>query len=202
MQELLGALGLAWPRLLLYPGGLSVVGLAWLLARILAQLSPGSHGFWRMHVDFASVLPLIAISLLPLPYAVPFPNGLDLIIALALLDGPLWLRQDDRRWTVDGVPSTVHRPSSIVLFVLAGFAMSQGAGSWRLDSLLGWATRPAPLDRALLLVGSLGWLIAALRSQSPDPYYQDLGAVLRLIGHLLIAGLPWLGLIYAASTVW
>jgi hypothetical protein len=136
------------------------------------------------------------ISLLPLPYAVPFPYGLDLIVALALLNGPLWFLQDGKQHPA------AHRPSSTVLFVLAGLAMAQGAGGWRLDGLLGWATRPALLDRALLLIGSLGWLIAALRIESPDPHGRDLGALLRLIGHLLIAGLPWLGLLYAASTVW
>jgi hypothetical protein len=194
MQEFLGALGLAWPRLLLYPGGLSALGLVWLLTRLSPRPRLPARSLWPGPGDFSAVPPLLAISLMPLPYAVPFPYGLDLIVALALLNGPLWLLRSHHP------PPTTHHPT--ILFVLAGLAMAQGAGGWRLDGLLGWATRPAPLDRALLLLGSLGWLIAALRIESPDPHGRDLGALLRLIGHLLIAGLPWLGLLYAASTVW
>lgn len=45
MGELLGALGLAWPRLLIYPGGLGALLLAWLVGRCLrgAQGATGNR---------------------------------------------------------------------------------------------------------------------------------------------------------------
>ncbi|MBX0330043.1 hypothetical protein K2Z83_20450 [Oscillochloris sp. ZM17-4] len=79
MGELLGALGLAWPRLLIYPGGLSALGLAWLLSRWMVvgkRPSPPAPLPLRRErgvVIIDALPPLLALALLPLPPARGFP---------------------------------------------------------------------------------------------------------------------------------
>ncbi|NJM06235.1 hypothetical protein HC891_08620 [Candidatus Gracilibacteria bacterium] len=84
MGELLVTVGQAWPRLLLYPGGLSAIALAWVLSR----------GAGVRVVSAADLMlaagPLLLISLLPLPGARDFPYTLDLFSALLLLELPRW----------------------------------------------------------------------------------------------------------------
>ena len=91
MSELLGALGLAWPRLLLYPGGAFALGAGWLLAAWLSGCAgrpvapPSAPGPGDL---LAALPPLAAIALMPLAPARSFPYGLDLVIALTLLEWP------------------------------------------------------------------------------------------------------------------
>lgn len=125
MGEWLGTLGLAWPRLLLYPGGLSALGLAWVLDCLLVysadrsvsaptRTSPvdGARGWLEAAaspVDGAAregpgrildlstvVAPLLIISLLPLPQSGYFAYTPDLLVALVLLEWP-WLCWYGRR---------------------------------------------------------------------------------------------------------
>lgn len=186
MQELLGALSAAWPRLVIYPGGLTALTLCWLIQRVRRGERRGS--IRAKAVLLAVAMQLVAISLLPLPYAVPFPYGLDLLVALALLDGPLWLADE---------PARNRKPWGYGLLLLAGLALIEGSGSLRLDSLLGWHSRPEVADRVLLLVGSGGWLAGALWAGRWLPY--GAGATLRLVGHGMIASLPWLGALLGAG---
>jgi hypothetical protein len=82
--ELLVAIGQAWPRLLLYPGGLSVFVLALLIGGKSARRLP------ELDELLLALGPLLLISLLPLPPASPFPFSIDVITALALLELPRW----------------------------------------------------------------------------------------------------------------
>jgi hypothetical protein len=184
MQELLGALGPAWPRILFYPGGLTALSLALLITfgrRYLpipsATLRTGSHPP-NLQSPTSNLLVLTlqlgAITLLPLPYAVPFPYGLDLMTALVLLDGPGWLGEEQ-------MPRKPLWPW--LLFVLGGLAFAEGSGGWRLDGLLHWYGREMVSDRLLLIAGSLLWLGGAFSSGR---------GALRLVGHGMIAALPWL----------
>ncbi len=110
MGEWLGTLGLAWPRLLLYPGGLSALGVAWVLDFLLVSsadrsvsASPRVHegatasspvdgaargGAWCILDLSAVVAPLLIISLLPLPQSGYFAYTPDLLVALVLLEWP------------------------------------------------------------------------------------------------------------------
>src|SRR5262249_32113737 len=83
-NELLALLGRAWSRLLIYPGGLTAFGLAWLIHALqnreprTTQRVPDREpdrldgsGFWVLG---SIVLPWLALALLPLPLAVALPR--------------------------------------------------------------------------------------------------------------------------------
>lgn len=182
MGEALGALGLAWPRLLLYPGGLSALLGAWLLARWLGRNSPTSAASL---VDLLP--PLLALSLLPLPPARAFPYGLDLPTSLALLLWP-WLRALAQSGEIEPGRLRVRAPGGALL-LLAMLLLAEGAGAIELSALLrapteGWRW-------ALLIAGGLAWIgavqrLGALRGG-------DLSVWLGAWGLLLVGALPLLG---------
>lgn len=189
MSELLGALGLAWPRLLLYPGGAFAIGAGWLLAAWLSRCAgrpvappsaPGPAGL------VAALPPLAAIALMPLAPARSFPYGLDLVIALALLE---WPRALQGRGLSREEALQQYGP-----LLAAAALLAEGAGGLELTRLLrapgGW------LDRALLAAGTLIWLAALPRLLAAGP--GGLGGRLRALGLLLVAALPLLGALAAA----
>ncbi|MFV9503895.1 MAG: hypothetical protein AB4911_04940 [Oscillochloridaceae bacterium umkhey_bin13] len=185
MGELLGALGLAWPRLVIYPGGLSALVASWLLARWLAwclrqpspvvrPVQPGAIG------DLLA--PLLALSLLPLAPAASFPYGLDLIVALALLEWPHarhHLASDDQH-------SYLERCWPLLL-AAAGLAVaSRGLD---LSRLLRW---PQSLPhQGLLISSSLLWLVSLPGWLGAAPTSWPLR--LRSLGLVWLGSLPLLG---------
>ena len=109
-NELIALLGLAWSRLLLYPGGLAAFAAVWLLAAFQADL-PGSHlpaaspAVVGAEVETAQnagrpasqpwflilgalVPPWLGLALLPLPPAPGLSRQVDIVVALALLECP------------------------------------------------------------------------------------------------------------------
>jgi hypothetical protein len=185
MGELLGAVGLAWPRLLLYPGGLFALAAAWLLGRWLgiAGLGTGSQGWGFLAV----VPPLVAVSLLPLAPARAFPYGLDLVIALALLEAPrlgALARAGREELARDYLP-----------LLVAAAAMAGAAGGLELTRLL--RVPEAWPGRALLGVGAALWLVALPRLVAGGP--AGLAGRLRSLGLLAVAALPVLGALAAAE---
>lgn len=179
MGELLGALGLAWPRLLIYPGGLGALLLAWLVGRCLtgaqkakgqrpkaghppaggrdAADDRGSGGPPQITLSPLILPPLLALSLLPVPPARGFPYGLDLVTALALLEWPRWAAL-----APELSPARVRelaRPYAQLL--LAALALAEGAGSLGLSDLLRAPEEQQALRWALLIVGAAAWLLAA-----------------------------------------
>lgn len=213
MGELLGALGLAWPRILLYPGGLFALVAAWLLDRWLRRCRAGAG--WPAHgtgpagggglgqglAPLALVAPLAVLTLLPLAPARSFPYGLDLVAAIALLELPrlLALRELDRE--------RLGREYAPLL--VAALGMTSAVGSAGLSRLLlppeGWRAR------ALLAAGTVLWLLALPRllpggadapgaprtaqaAPSTPPAEQ-----LRALGLLLIGVLPLLGALAAGT---
>lgn len=191
MGELLGALGLAWPRVLLYPGGLFALLAAWLLLawlRARGLRTGGAEG--RGGGVVALVPPLAALTLLPLAPARSFPYGLDLVLALALLEWPrlfAWLRApgaaiDDRTLRAD-----VAR-DYLPLLAAAGL-MGAGVGGLELTRLLRWPQGIA--DQALLAGGALLWTAALPRLLLAGP--PSLAGGLRALGLTLIAALPLVG---------
>ncbi|PDW03590.1 hypothetical protein [Candidatus Viridilinea mediisalina] len=229
MGELLGALGLAWPRLLFYPGGIFALVAAWLLAmwlrhcaralilepeatwqpnRIIpftivdCRLQIGEHGApmgfsvldnaacSRVIGIIATVPPLAVVSLLPLAPARPFPYGLDLIVALALLEWPrIWLQRQPTR------NDLLHAYWPLLI---AAWGWSEATGGLGLSRLLAW---PEPMARQILmLMGTALWLT----SLPPllDGELRSLAARLRALGLLLIACLPLIALLAAYGAAW
>ena len=192
MGELLGALGLAWPRLLLYPGGVFALAAAWLLERWL-RLCAGRPAAPPAPLAPANILdwlpPLAALTLLPLAPARGFPYGLDLAVAAGLLEWPR-LRHADWRRLGRAPLLRAYGP------LLAGaLLMAEGAGGLGLSGLLTWPA--SALDRALLLGGALVWLAALPRLLSDGP--GGLAGRLRALGLLLVGALPLLGALAALS---
>ncbi|RRR71613.1 MAG: hypothetical protein EI684_11330 [Candidatus Viridilinea halotolerans] len=146
---------MAWPRLLVYPGGLFAIVAAWLVTRWLHWCAriPWRTATFGTYQTLGSLLPpLVAISLLPLAPARPFPYGLDLFVALGLLEWPRmqqWLQQQPTR--------------SVLLqrywpLLLAALGWAEAVGGVGLSRLLAWPE--APLNQALLLVSTALWLSA------------------------------------------
>lgn len=189
MNELLGALGLAWPRLLLYPGGL----FALLAGRLL--------GVWLAHcgcvptrsaqsglAELAAVVPpLAALSLMPLTPARSFPYGLDLVVALALLAWPQALAGAPMRRT------ELTRAYGPLLVAVLGTTVA--LGGLELTRLL---RLPEPwVQRALLGCATALWLVSMPRLLAGASH--GTASELRALGLLLIAALPVLGALAAAT---
>lgn len=85
MSDLLGALGQAWPRLLLYPGGLSAMLAVVMFARLRGVTITRDRHITTL-ID--TLPPLCVLTLLPLAPAASFAYGLDLATTLLLLMWP------------------------------------------------------------------------------------------------------------------
>jgi len=213
MGEWLGALGLAWSRLLLYPGGLSALLAAWLLDRVLmtdnqrrAAVMASPEAVSLIGVS-AVAAPLLLISLLPLPRSGFFGYTPDLLVGLLLLEWPQLLLSARMLRTAPGEMAARRQVliEGYILLLLAILLFMQAAGSFRLDALTreiepmffpGWSLR---------LAGIAGWSIALLPllgigAVTPTPAAGALrwGMQLRSLGHILLAYLPWLPLVQAA----
>lgn len=205
MGEWFGALGLAWPRLLLYPGGLSALFLAWLLDRVVVPQAPRRATAGHHPPDIvalsAVVAPLLLISLLPLPYTRPFDYTPDLPTALVLLEWPLLLQMGTTRQAA--APAQYRALlAGYTLLLLATLVLAQISGSLRLDVLTRTFEQPALTTALERLAVSAGWSIALLpllRFSLADTAAADglltWGLRLRALGHLLLAGISWLPVI-------
>jgi hypothetical protein len=182
--ELLGALGLAWPRLLLYPGGVFALLAAQLLAVWLGRCGvarPAEGAAGGLAALVAAVPPLAVIALMPLPPARSFPFGLDLVVALALLEWPRLLAAGELR---RGALARDYLP------LLAGAGlMAAAVGGVELSLLLRLPEGAA--QRALLAMGAALWLGATPRLLAGGP--AGLPGRLRALGLLLLGALPIFG---------
>ena len=192
MGELLGVLGLAWPRLLLYPGGIFALVASWLLARWLRwctgqpplPLPPPTL------TDRINLLPpLVALTLLPLTPAASFPYGIDLVVAVGLLEWPQ-LCATNQPPPERGALVRTYGP-----LILAGLGMLEGAGSMTLSNLAIW---PTAWPARVLLLGGTGLWLAALPRLLTDPATPRRAGQYRALGLLLLGTLPLNG----ALTAW
>ncbi|MBP1465860.1 hypothetical protein EYB53_009105 [Candidatus Chloroploca sp. M-50] len=214
MIELLAALGQVWPRLLLYPGGLFALGASWMLCRWLAWVSrqrPACAGPVMLASLPGLLPPMIVLALMPLAPARGFPYGLDLVVALGLLEWP-YLRRG-----VAGI-GKVDRARLLRMYgplLLAGGGMAEANASLGLSNLL--TVPEAPVARALLLASALLWL-ASLPQLLMNPCAAEddhsagdgskewplasLAARLRALGLVLIGMLALLGFASVRSEPW
>lgn len=194
MGELLGTLGLAWPRLLIYPGGLFALGAGWLLGRWFsiggAPARPAAPLTPNAVIDLMP--PLAALTLLPLAPARPFPFGLDLPLTLALLEWP----------RIRALAARTCHPAALLQdyapLLAATLALAVATGGVELTRLLNWPeTAPA---RALLLLGAGLWLSGLPRLWKQGPAGMVGG--LRALGLLLVGVLPLLGSLASVIQPW
>ena len=210
LSELLALIGLSWSRVLLYPGGLTALILAWIWhgswtkswLSLNWRLIPAAF-FARRVV--AAVPPLLLLSLLPLPGATSLARSIDVPTALVLLEWPLVLAL---------LPALARNPFSqkVVeerlgelqigygVLILAVLASVQATRSFSLDALVAPTEQPDLVSRALRIGGAIAWALALPpllgigafehRKIADIPW----GDELRVIGHCLLAALPWLAL--------
>jgi hypothetical protein len=210
-NELLALLGLAWPRLLLYPGGLTAFAVVWLMER------PG----WRRRTApsageqvpaalpcaqaiSAVVLPWLGLALLPLPQVARLTRQTDLIVVLALLEWPLVLTIAGEfcASTPDGDARLVRRLAAVLNsyppLILAALALA--AGSFEVGAL----TRPLDASAPSRLVelhwlGALAWTLALPPALGLGPFaagppaqcWLRIGLRLRALGLVALGALPW-----------
>jgi hypothetical protein len=176
----------------------------------------------RTPLDYLALLcPWIAIALLPLPYAAPFGRPLDLMVLLALLEWPrlLILARDLRAEPTPygrGTGRLAAMLNGYPPLILAGLVLAQSAGSLELGVIAaGTGEEWDVLRRSLYLAGTLGLLLALppLLEIGPFAIERDLarrmpllpagpvalGLRLRALGLVLLAALPFIGLLPPAT---
>lgn len=189
MGELLGALGLAWPRVVFYPGGLFALVAGYLLMRWLAARGGAPAGPAPPATVLDLAPPLAVLTLLPLAPAPPFPFGLDLPVALALLEWPRFRAVAAR----DRASAALLRDYALPL--AAALALAVATGGLELARLLRWPA--APPQQALLGLGAALWLLGLPRLLRAGP--GGAAGALRALGLLLIGALPLLGALAASA---
>lgn len=205
--ELLALLGRAWPRLLIYPGGLAAFGLLWLIWRA----PPWAPARRDAPVDAGALLlstiaaPWLGLAFLPLPGAGRYDLAIDAPVALALLEWPLLVivagelrRADEREWrcgaarlaaALNGYPPLI---LSLLLLALSG-------GTLRLDEMAA-APGGAPAALAAHWLGAAGLALALPPLLGLGPFHAGsapAGLRLRALGLVALASLPWLALVTA-----
>ncbi len=208
LSELLTLVGLAWSRLLLFPGGAAALAAAWLVARARGR-EPGEKSAAAALAAgdiVALALPWLGLALLPLPFAPPMGRKTDLVVALALLEWPL-LREIGRALRgpaparVAGRRALAAWLNGLPALLLAALALAQAAGTLDIAPLARAPAADAPLDQqALHWGGALGLALALAPLLGRGPFGPGLGRApgglalrLREVGLIALASLPWLG---------
>lgn len=175
MSDILGALGQAWSRLLLYPGGLSAVLMVLIVARLrgipLATVGP----FTLLDL----LPPLGVITLLPLTPAAPFAYGLDVPTALLMLLWPSFRRAARERIAPQQMLEWY------LPLLIAATALVSVTTTLDLSGLLHWPAEP--LRQLCFLLGVLAWIAALPPVTSLQ---SNLAGACSEVGLLLIGVLP------------
>jgi hypothetical protein len=218
-NELLALLGRAWPRLLIYPGGLAAFALVWLIGRAttdhrppttdnLSKMQPLSQ--FSIPVSWldlsAIVLPWLGLALLPLPRAAAIGRQTDLLAELALLEWPLLLTLAAELCdcSVDAYKRARSRLAAALNsyppLILATLVLVSAAGSFDLVVLARAPGGATPARAALLhWLGTAAWLLAlppalgvgVFAAGAPAAPALRVGLGLRALGLAAIAALPW-----------
>jgi len=175
MSDILGALGQAWPRLLLYPGGISALLMVLIVAR-LRGIPPATLGPFTL-IDLLP--PLSVITLLPLTPAAPFAYGLDVPTALLMLLWPSFRRAARERIAPQQMLEWY------LPLLIAATALVSVTTTLDLSGLLRWPAEP--LRQLCFLLGALAWIAAVPPITSLQ---NNLAGACSEVGLLLIGVLP------------
>ncbi len=216
IAELLSFLGLAWSRLLIFPGGVCLLIAVW-IAEMVGQRR-GRVGFppfptsWLTSPLAASavVLPWLGVALLPLPGAVALSRPIDLIAIVALLEWPrlLAIAADlQERNRARGVQRLAAALNGYPPVVLSLALLSQGTGTLEVVGLLRIPDSSAPLQQTVWFWLGVGALILAVPPLiEVGPFALDApddlrpGLRLRMLGIILIVALPGMALLTRNGT--
>lgn len=211
LAELLALLGRSWSRLVLYPGGLALLGSLLFLGY---QTRRGAGGRWSTQtsgldqppnlVDLTMIAaPWLGVALMPLPLAASVGRSLDVVVALALLEWPrllLAIREAHAGQVgrlaalLNSYPPLI---GALLLLALPGGSLDLGS----IGQPPGTAT--SQLSIAGYWFGSLALILALPAVVGLGPFAHPpplssaarLGLALRASGMVALAGVPWAGLI-------
>jgi hypothetical protein len=211
IAELLSFLGLAWSRLLIFPGGACLLSAVWLAAafeRRRAQtglLSFPTSWLTSPLTASAIIFPWLGVALMPLPGAVALSRPIDLIAIIALLEWPRVLaiaadlQGNDRARGVQRLATALNGYPPLVLSLVL---VSLGTGTLEVVGLLRIPESAAPLQQTMWFWLGAGALIIALPPLiEVGPFALDArdelrpGLCLRMLGIILIAALPGIALL-------
>lgn len=211
IAELLSFLGLAWSRLLIFPGGVCALIAVWLAEAF--ERRRAQTGFLSFPASWlaspitgsAVVLPWLGVALLPLPGATALSRPIDLVAAIGLLE---WsrllaiaadLRRGDRARGVQRLAAALNGYPPLILSLLV---ISLGAGTLEVAGLLRIPESAAPLQQTAWFWIGAGALILALPPLiEVGPFALDApdelrpGLRLRMLGFILVAALPGIALL-------
>lgn len=197
MNDLLALLGQAWPRLLLYPGGLCAMVVLWLWLALHKQQR--LFGSTSAKAWLHCVPPLLVISLLPVRGAVELGQSLDLFVAICLVEWPLFVALSDRsNQQSEAIQRSLLQGYSLLLpslLLLADLNNSLLLGAQA-------ASPPAWLWEPIIFrwIAALAWLVALFPLAGLGPFRRenepDLAAHSRIVAHLGLISLPLLGLLH------
>ncbi|MCS6839593.1 MAG: hypothetical protein NZ699_09325 [Roseiflexus sp.] len=209
--ELLSFLGLAWSRLLVFPGGACVLIAVWLAEAFERRRAQPALLFfptsWLTSPLTASavVLPWLGVALLPLPGATALSRPVDLVAVVGLLEWPRLLaitadlQRGDRTRGVQRLAAALNGYPPLVLSLLL---MSLKTGTLEVAGLLRVPEIGAPLQHTAWFWLGAGALILALPPLiEVGPFALDTldelrpGLRLRTLGFILIAALPGMALL-------
>lgn len=217
--ELLTMVGLAWSRLLIYPGGLAAFAIVWLIGRLDERRVTGeSHAgsaladrpLPRALVISAVVLPWLGLALLPLPPAAALARQTDLVVLLALLEWPRVLAiAHELRPATPGAPTRASRRLVAALnsyppLILATLVLALAAGSFDPLALARAPGEQAPAGLVLARwLGAAAWTLALPPALGIGPFaacpagqrWLRVGQRLRALGLFAFAALLWVALI-------
>ncbi|WP_287156377.1 hypothetical protein [Chloroflexus sp.] len=176
MSDLLGALGQAWPRLLLYPGGLSAVLGIFVFARLRGVKITSGYNITTL-IDVLP--PLSVLTLLPLAPAASFAYGLDLATTLLLLMWPVMRRAALERRDPRAVIN------QYLPIIMAAMVFASITNTLSLSGLLRWPAEPLPQIGYGL--GTVAWFIGSSQIMSTKP---DLATACSELGFVMVGVLP------------
>lgn len=215
IAELLSFLGLAWSRLLVFPGGLCVIIAVWLVDVLTRRsTSSGIPRLWLASPLTASavVIPWIGVALLPLPRIVSLSRPIDLIAVIALLEWPrlLAIATDmQAHHRTRGVQRLAAALNSYPPLVLSMVLLSLGSGTLESVGLLRVPdSSTSLLQTAWFWLGTVALLLALPPFIEAGPFALDApdallpGMRLRALGIVLIAALPGIALLTRDADDW
>jgi len=223
IAELLSFLGLAWSRLLIFPGGLCAFVIVWLVGlleqrRISPIALPGCTGAAALRGMVAAtlrslpgssplaasavVLPWLGVALLPLPLAAPLSRPVDLVVIMALLEWPRLLAISVDLHTGErlrGMQRLAAALNGYPPLALALILTAEGTGTLESSGLLRIPEGTAVLWWFWIGVGALILTLPPLIEAGPfaldAPDDLRFGMRLRALGIVLIAALPGIALL-------
>lgn len=211
-SELLALVGRAWTRLLLYPGGLSMLVATWFAFSIVPALlnrkerkkrGEKENNFFALFAVIFSPIsvaaPWLGVALMPLPGAVDLGRGIDIVIVLALLDVPLFQAigqeirsQDMRQSGIARLAAALNGYPALIFAVL----LLASNGSLELGLLV---QPPSSFPNAILhWAGAAGFVVALPPVIGLGPFTTcaepslRFGLQLRAVGLWVLAALPWM----------